>query len=232
MVYTYHSPGVCNVATLGQSEIFKMASKMAAAKRNLLFYSSSWQPHRYNCNKMSFSTLLDMTVSSAILLSMYNSNFRLNGCYGNGLPWRRSCGRVGSGWRRVKLHEWCGVGGGAAVSSVPMQNVAKPTRGRSMSMQDYDIPLRKRINSTQMTCSPVIDASPSSVDGDTAPPTAAAAAAASGGGGGGTEQLVANWLEQPPWRHRRQWRHVVVVMGWKCQLRWRATRINQSRRLL
>ena len=83
------------------------------------------------------------------------------------------------------------------VSSVPMQNVAKPTRGRSMSMQDYDIPLRQRINTTQMTCSPVIDASPSSVDGDSA---------ASGGAGGGsagssaalpstttcTEQLVAN----------------------------------------
>jgi len=77
----------------------------------------------------------------------------------------------------------------AAVSSVPMQNVAKPTRGRSMSMQDYDIPLRKRMNSTQMTCSPVIDASPSSVDGD--------GAAAAGGAGGGAalpaaEQLVAN----------------------------------------
>ena len=76
-----------------------------------------------------------------------------------------------------------------AVSSVPMQNVAKPSRGRSMSMQDYDIPLRKRMNSTQMTCSPVIDASPSSVDGDTA---AAAVGGGGGGGGGGTEQLVAN----------------------------------------
>ena len=59
-----------------------------------------------------------------------------------------------------------------------------------MSMQDYDIPLRKRMNSTQMTCSPVIDASPSSVDGD-------GAAAAGGGAGGGAalpaaEQLVAN----------------------------------------
>jgi len=86
-----------------------------------------------------------------------------------------------------------------AVSSVPMQNVAKPTRGRSMSMQDYDIPLRQRMNNTQMTCSPVIDASPSSVDGD-----GAAAGGADGGGGGGgggaalsattagTEQLVAN----------------------------------------
>lgn len=84
-----------------------------------------------------------------------------------------------------------------AVSSVPMQNVAKPTRGRSMSMQDYDIPLRKRMNSTQMTCSPVIDASPSSVDGDGA--AAAAAGGAVGGAGAalpsaatGTEQLVAN----------------------------------------
>lgn len=76
-----------------------------------------------------------------------------------------------------------------------MQNVAKPTRGRSMSMQDYDIPLRKRMNSTQMTCSPVVDASPSSVDGD------GAAAGDTGGGVGGTglpaattgkEQLVAN----------------------------------------
>jgi len=68
-----------------------------------------------------------------------------------------------------------------------------------MSMQDYDIPLRQRMNNTQMTCSPVIDASPSSVDGD-----GAAAGGADGGGGGGgggaalsattagTEQLVAN----------------------------------------
>jgi pimeloyl-ACP methyl ester carboxylesterase len=31
------------------------------------------------------------------------------------------------------------------VSSVPMQNVTKPPRGRSMSMQDYDMPLRQRI---------------------------------------------------------------------------------------
>jgi len=76
-----------------------------------------------------------------------------------------------------------------------MQNVARPSRGRSMSMQDYDIPLRKRMNSTQMTCSPVIDASPSSIDGD-----GAAAGDAGGGGGGGAslsattakEQLVAN----------------------------------------
>ena len=82
-----------------------------------------------------------------------------------------------------------------SVSSVPMQNVARPSRGRSMSMQDYDIPLRKRMNSTQMTCSPVIDASPSSIDGD-----GAAAGDAGGGGGGGAslsattakEQLVAN----------------------------------------
>jgi len=85
-----------------------------------------------------------------------------------------------------------------AVSSVPMQNVARPSRGRSMSMQDYDIPLRKRMGSTQMTCSPVIDASPSSVDGDG---TAAGDAGGGGGGGGGgaplsattaKEQLVAN----------------------------------------
>jgi len=71
-----------------------------------------------------------------------------------------------------------------------MQNVAKPARGRSMSMQDYDIPLRQRMNNTQMTCSPVIDASPSSVNGD-----GGAAGGESGGGGGhtaGTEQLVAN----------------------------------------
>ena len=121
---------------------------------------------------------------------------------------------------------WCVC----AVSSVPMQNVAKPTRGRSMSMQDYDVPLRKRMNSTQMTCSPVIDASPSSVDGDgpSPPPpaapgagggTAAAAAAAAAGPG---EQLVANWLQQlQPWRHVR----AASEMGWKCQ---RATCINQS----
>jgi len=83
-----------------------------------------------------------------------------------------------------------------AVSSVPMQNVAKPTRGRSMSMQDYDIPLRQRMNNTQMTCSPVIDASPSSVDDEGA---AAGIVGGEGGGGAalpatttGTEQLVAN----------------------------------------
>lgn len=82
------------------------------------------------------------------------------------------------------------------VSSVPMQNVAKPTRGRSMSMQDYDIPLRQRMNNTQMTCSPVIDASPSSVSDE-----GAAASSGDGGGGGGaslpaattgTQQTVAN----------------------------------------
>lgn len=83
------------------------------------------------------------------------------------------------------------------VSSVPMQNVAKPTRGRSMSMQDYDIPLRQRMNNTQMTCSPVIDASPSSISDE-----GAAASGGDGGGGGGgatlpaattgTQQTVAN----------------------------------------
>ena len=79
-----------------------------------------------------------------------------------------------------------------------MQNVAKPTRGRSMSMQDYDIPLRQRMNNTQMTCSPVIDASPSSVDDEGA---AAGIVGGEGGGGAalpatttGTEQLVANWV--------------------------------------
>jgi hypothetical protein len=41
-----------------------------------------------------------------------------------------------------------------------MQNVAKPQRGRSMSMQDYDIPLRRRMNSAQMSSSPPISASP------------------------------------------------------------------------
>ena len=83
-----------------------------------------------------------------------------------------------------------------AVSSVPMQNVAKPTRGRSMSMQDYDIPLRKRMNSTQMTCSPVVDASPSSVDGDGAAAGDSGAGGAGAGAGlsatAGKEQLVAN----------------------------------------
>jgi pimeloyl-ACP methyl ester carboxylesterase len=50
------------------------------------------------------------------------------------------------------------------VSSVPMQNVAKPQRGRSMSMQDYDIPLRKRMNSAQMSSSPPISATPPIID--------------------------------------------------------------------
>lgn len=88
-----------------------------------------------------------------------------------------------------------------------MQNVAKPTRGRSMSMQDYDIPLRQRMNSTQMTCGP-IDASPSSVDSDVggAATTVGGGGDGDAGGGGaggraaaalptattGTEQLVAN----------------------------------------
>ena len=47
-----------------------------------------------------------------------------------------------------------------AVSSVPMQNVAPPQRGRSMSMQDYDIPLRQRMNSAQLFFSPPISCSP------------------------------------------------------------------------
>jgi hypothetical protein len=41
-----------------------------------------------------------------------------------------------------------------------MQNVAKPQRGRSMSMQDYDIPLRRRMNSAQMSSSPPISPPP------------------------------------------------------------------------
>ena len=36
MGYTYYAAGGCNGATLGQTEIFKMASKMAAATRQLL----------------------------------------------------------------------------------------------------------------------------------------------------------------------------------------------------
>jgi len=35
-----------------------------------------------------------------------------------------------------------------------------------MSMQDYDIPLRRRTNSAQMSCSPPINASPPIPDGD------------------------------------------------------------------
>jgi len=64
-------------------------------------------------------------------------------------------------------------------------------------MQDYDIPLRQRMNNTQMTCSPVIDASPSSISDE-----GAAASGGDGGGGGGgatlpaattgTQQTVAN----------------------------------------
>jgi len=98
-----------------------------------------------------------------------------------------------------------------------MQNVAKPTRGRSMSMQDYDIPLRQRMNNTQMT---VIDASPSSVDGDSA-----TAGGGGGGGGAGTtvaatttgkEQLVANWLYHEQRRHAEaRW----TVCRW-VQLYW------------
>jgi len=46
------------------------------------------------------------------------------------------------------------------VSSVPMQNFVPQQRGRSMSMQDYDIPLRQRMNSAQLSYSPPISASP------------------------------------------------------------------------
>lgn len=42
------------------------------------------------------------------------------------------------------------------VSSVPMQNVVKPPRGRSMSMQEYDLPLRQRLFSAQLTSTPPI----------------------------------------------------------------------------
>jgi hypothetical protein len=52
------------------------------------------------------------------------------------------------------------------VSSVPMQNVVPQQRGRSMSMQDYDIPLRQRMNSAQLSYSPPISCSPpASLDG-------------------------------------------------------------------
>lgn len=51
------------------------------------------------------------------------------------------------------------------VSSVPMQNVVKPQRGRSMSMQEYDIPLRQRMNSAQLSYSPLVSCSPQSADG-------------------------------------------------------------------
>lgn len=51
------------------------------------------------------------------------------------------------------------------VSSVPMQNVVRPPRGRSMSMQDYDIPLRQRLFSAQFSSSPPISCSPPSLDG-------------------------------------------------------------------
>lgn len=36
-----------------------------------------------------------------------------------------------------------------AVSSVPMLNVSQPVRGRSMSMQEYDLPMRQRLLSAQ-----------------------------------------------------------------------------------
>jgi pimeloyl-ACP methyl ester carboxylesterase len=53
------------------------------------------------------------------------------------------------------------------VSSVPMQNVVPQQRGRSMSMQDYDIPLRQRMNSAQLSYSPPISCSPpASLDGN------------------------------------------------------------------
>lgn len=51
------------------------------------------------------------------------------------------------------------------VSSVPMQNVVRPPRGRSMSMQDYDIPLRQRLFSAQFSSSPPVSCSPPSLDG-------------------------------------------------------------------
>lgn len=51
------------------------------------------------------------------------------------------------------------------VSSVPMQNVVRPQRGRSMSMQEYDIPLRQRMNSAQLSYSPPVSCSPPSADG-------------------------------------------------------------------
>lgn len=42
------------------------------------------------------------------------------------------------------------------VSAVPMQNVAMPVRGRSMSMQEYDLPLRQRLFSAQLSSTPPI----------------------------------------------------------------------------
>ena len=53
-----------------------------------------------------------------------------------------------------------------SVSSVPMQNVVRPPRGRSMSMQEYDLPLRQRLFSAQLSSSPPISCSPpTSFDG-------------------------------------------------------------------
>lgn len=46
-----------------------------------------------------------------------------------------------------------------------MQNVVRPQRGRSMSMQEYDIPLRQRMNSAQLSYSPPVSCSPPSADG-------------------------------------------------------------------
>ena len=44
-----------------------------------------------------------------------------------------------------------------AVSSVPMPHIARPLRGRSLSMQEYDIPMRQRLLSAQMHVPPTIE---------------------------------------------------------------------------
>lgn len=42
------------------------------------------------------------------------------------------------------------------VSSVPMPHISRPARGRSMSMQEYDIPMRQRLLSAQLSTPPPI----------------------------------------------------------------------------
>ena len=65
------------------------------------------------------------------------------------------------------------VAGIVLVSSVPMHNVHKMLRNRTMSMEDYDKPMKERINSLTMstssekdfdTGSPVETAMPSPFD--------------------------------------------------------------------
>ena len=101
-----------------------------------------------------------------------------------------------------------------------MQNVIRPERGRSMSMQEYDIPLRQRLFSAQLTTKPLLslaanngppgyDVKRVSADGgvpstrESSSPGSSPPASPPDGGSKEYAQLLSNWSERRCRRRQR-----------------------------